>query len=130
MEKDELNKILIEHIEWTEGRGGRQADLRQANLTRANLTGADLPSPTILLLADWGEVSDKLCTKLMRYDASNHPEPSKFDDWAKGGECPYTDSHWERAANFKEKKELWKAGEAKSALELVMMLFNEKNIKR
>ena len=109
----------------------RSADLRYANLRSANLRYADLPSPTMLLLAVWYSVSAELTLDLMRYDAANHPDPSKFDDWAKGGECPYSDIHWQRCANFHEDRELWKPGKTtKSALKLVLMLFKEKEIKR
>jgi hypothetical protein len=107
------------------------ADLRSADLSSANLRYADLPSPTMLLLASWYQVSAKLTLKLMRYDAANHPEPTKFDEWAKGGDCPYADVKWQRCATFQENRELWKPGKAtKSALELVLMLFKEKEIKR
>ena len=107
------------------------ADLRSANLRSADLSYADLPSPTMLLLAAWYSVSAELTLKLMRYDAANHPEPDKFDEWAKGGNCPYADVKWQRCANFQENIELWKPGKTtKSALELVMMLFAEKEIKR
>ena len=109
----------------------RYADLRYADLSSADLRYADLPSPTMLLLASWYRISAELTLKLMRYDAANHPEPSKFDEWAKGGECPYADVKWQRCANFHENRELWKPGKTtKSALELVMMLFAEKEIKR
>ena len=109
----------------------RYADLRYADLRYADLRYADLPSPTMLLLASWYQVSAKLTLKLMRYDAANHPEPTKFDEWAKGGDCPYADVKWQRCATFQENRELWKPGKAtKSALELVLMLFKEKEIKR
>ena len=111
----------------------READLRGANLWGANLWGADLrganlPTPPMLLLCDWGEVSPELTTELMRYDASNYPDPSKFQAWADGGHCPYSKG-FQRAANFREKRELWNEGKAKSALELVLKLFGEKKIK-
>ena len=106
------------------------ANLRSANLRSANLSGADLPAPTMLLLASWFSVSAELTLELMRYDAANHPEPSKFDDWAKGGNCPYSGIGWQRCANFEEQRDLWKPGKSKSALELVLMLFKEKEIKR
>ncbi len=113
---------------YLEGADLHGANLEGANLKWAYLERAYLPSPTMLLLARWEEVSDKLTTELMRYDASNHPHPEKFDEWARGGECPYQKG-MARCANFKEKRELWSAGQAKSALELVMMLFKEKDIK-
>jgi len=104
------------------------ADLRYANLRHADLSFANLSPPAMLLLCFWGEVSDELTLELMRYDASNHPDPTKFDTWAKGGSCPYS-TGFGRSANFKEKRELWKPGKAKSARELVLMLFKEKDIK-
>jgi hypothetical protein len=107
------------------------ADLRSADLSYANLSYANLPSPTMLLLSAWYSVPAELTLELMRYDASNHPEPSKFDEWAKGGDCPYSDIKWQRCANFHQNRELWKAGKkTKTALELVLMLFAENNIKR
>src|SRR5208282_3069834 len=66
----------------------QSANLRLANLQWANLQSANLPSPTMILLASWGEVSEKLCADLMMYDASNHPDRTAFDKWAKGGPCP------------------------------------------
>jgi hypothetical protein len=65
---------------------------------------------------------------LMRYDASNHPKPHKFQEWADGGDCPYKGG-FPRVANFQEDRKLWKPGKAKSARELVLMLFKEKDIK-
>jgi len=64
----------------------------------------------------------------MRYDATNHPDPKKFNEWAKGGSCPYMKG-FQRSANFNEKRVLWKPGKAKSARELILMLFKEKEIK-
>jgi len=154
---EQLSEILKEHDKWlkdsSQGKRAdlRSADLRSANLSAANLRSADLrsanlrsadlrsanlssanlPSPPMLLLASWYQVSAELTLKLMRYDAANHPEPEKFDEWAKGGDCPYYDVKWQRCANFEENRELWKPGKTtKSALELVMMLFAEKEIKR
>jgi hypothetical protein len=86
----------------------RYANLNGANLSGANLSDADLPSPTIVLLARW-TVSDILCRDLMAYDAACHPDPMAFTAWARGGPCPYNDVKVQRAANFKEKRELWDA---------------------
>lgn len=94
------------------------ADLRDANLGGAHLRNADLsgarvsagtqwPSPTMVLLCQWGEVSDDLTADLMRFDAASHPEPQRFDAWAKGGACPYDGVQWERAAYFSESVDLW-----------------------
>jgi len=143
MDKKDLTKILNDHKKWVNGEGGERAnlwnanlwnaDLRNANLWNANLWNANLcdavlPPPTILLLCNWGKVSDKLTSELMRYDATNHPHPHKFQEWADGGDCPYS-SGFPRVAHFQENKELWKPGKAKSARELVLMLFKEKGIK-
>ncbi len=89
--------------------------------------GEYLPSPIQLLQCNWGKVSDELTLELMRYDASNHPDPKKFDSWAKGGNCPYQKG-FARCAYFEEKRELWKPGKTKSARELVIALLKEKHI--
>jgi hypothetical protein len=83
------------------------ANLYSANLYGANLYGADLPSPSIVLVASWGEVTDALTTDLMNYDASCHPDPDLFTKWSQGGSCPYTSVKIERACWFKEKKHLY-----------------------
>ena len=118
----------------------RDADLRGARFIGANLSdlylwgadlrGALLPSPTVLLLCHWGTCPDGLTTELMRYDAANHPDPDRFDEWANGGSCPYDDVLWDRAARFIQNPRLWSPGPAKSALWLVERLFEEKGIKR
>ena len=143
MDREKLVAILDEHEKWLTGEGGKRADLQGADLQGADLQwanlqgaylqwadlqGEELPPPTMLLLCNWGEVSPILTTELMRYDASNHPDSSKFSEWAKGGDCPYQKG-FQRCANFKEQRDLWKAGKSKSARELVLMLFTEKNIK-
>jgi hypothetical protein len=118
------------------------ANLSWANLSGANLIGADLrwakasleikqwPAPTMVLLANWGAVSDALCRDLMRYDAANHPNPKKFIIWAKGGECPYSDMNIERSANCQHKSSLIKKNflslKPKSAYELMQALLKEK----
>ncbi|MCP4640232.1 MAG: pentapeptide repeat-containing protein [bacterium] len=104
------------------------ANLREANLSGANLSGA---APPLVLLAGWGEVSDDLCRDLMRYDCANHPRGKKaFDEWANGGDCPYSDCAWGRAAHFQERRDLWVYGPSQSALKLVTRLLKEKcNIK-
>ena len=140
----ELKIKLDLHLKWLHGEtGGERANLSYANLSSANLSSAnlssanlryanlryaDLPAPPTLLLINWSDISDELCLELMRYDAANHPDTKKFDEWVKTGECPYNKTHWQRSANFTEKKELWKPGQSKSALELVELLFKEKGI--
>jgi hypothetical protein len=64
----------------------------------------------------------------MRYDAANHPKPHKFQEWADGGDCPYNGG-FPRVAHFQERRECWKLGKSKSARELVLLLFAEKEIK-
>jgi len=111
-----------------EGADLSDADLRDANLYNAILRGADLtgtklPSPPQILGANWGEVTPELAVELVRYDASLCPDGERlFEEWAKGGPCPFEEQPFERAANFKERKELWSPGPAKNALELVSLL--------
>ena len=106
----------------------RGADLYDADLRGANLQEAKLPAPTVVLLASWGEVAPQLCADLMTFDASCHPEPTKFDVWANGGECPYLGVAVERAAQFTESKEIWnqKVGVTCRPYDLMMRLINEK----
>ena len=44
----------------------------------------------------------------MRRDAYAHPKPELFDEWAKGGPCPYNSE--ERAWFFQENRDLWQPG--------------------
>ncbi len=93
----------------------------------ADLREAKLPAPTVILLANWGKVSDKLCLELMRYDCENCEDGGKrFEEWARGGRCPYEKGRFDRCANFAERKELWSPGPAKSVLGLAQMLRKEK----
>lgn len=98
------------------------ANLRGANLSDANLSGAYLPAPTMLLLGQWGAVSDTTCIALMRLDASAHPDPARFDVWASGGDCPYVGVNVERIANFTEQRRLWSAGPAPTIWEAWSMV--------
>ena len=103
------------------------ANLYEANLYEANLLHAGLPSPAVVLSAEWGDVSDELCLDLMRYDAFFHDDPAAFDKWAAGDiECPYDDKLYSRAANFKEKRELWKPGLPTSGFDLMVRCIQEK----
>ena len=109
----------------------RYANFGYANLGYANLGDTPLPPPSIMLLARWGRVSDKLCLELMKYDAANHPDPLSFNRWVEEGDCPYDNCRYQRSANFTENKDLWvpiktKKVKSKSALELVEMLLKEK----
>ena len=102
------------------------ADLSGAYLSGAYLKNAKLPSPTVLLLAYWEEVSPQLTADLMLYDASCHPDPDAFARWAAGGECPYSGVHVERAAHFKERKELWGTGVSCRPYDLMVRVLAEK----
>lgn len=152
MTPEELRAVVDNHGLWLAKRGGARAnlygadlyganlqyaDLQYANLQGANLYyanlygadlhGADLPAPTMLLLADWGDVSPRLCRELMRYDAANVPDGTKrFDAWAKGGRCPYTDLKIQRVANFMQNPKHWEPGLAKSAYDLMVMCIRER----
>jgi len=133
MEKAELNKVLTDYKLWLEEKSNgicanlRNADFRNANLYNADLRSANFPSPTMLLLANWREVSDNLCIKLMRYDAKNCPKGNKvFDNWVKTDICPYDGIKWQRCANFRENKFLWSPGRTDSALKLAVALLKEK----
>jgi len=93
------------------------ASVSRASLSRADVSAASLrgakgrpahwPSPTMVLLADWGALSDGLTRDMMRYDAACHPDPSAFHRWAEGGPCPYNDFNVGRAAQFVERKACW-----------------------
>ena len=83
------------------------AYLSRAYLSGANLSGADLSSPSGILLANWGELSPELTAHAMNYDAWFHNAPEKFTIWSNGGSCPYADSKFQRACNFREKRELF-----------------------
>ncbi|MCP4215677.1 MAG: pentapeptide repeat-containing protein [bacterium] len=104
----------------------RNANLSDADLRNANLSDANLPSPTILFLACWGEVSNELTLSLMRYDAEHHQDPEAFDKWAAEGLCPYNDTKYQRAVNFREKRDLWKPGRAPRGFELMAACIKEK----
>ena len=90
-----------------------EANLRGANLSEANLWGAKIafyqfPSIRFLSSMELGELSDALSLELMRRDAYAHPHPERFDDWAKGGDCPYQNE--ERFWYFDLKREIWSPG--------------------
>jgi len=98
-----------------------------ANLVGANLKGTKLPSPTMVLLADWGELSDELTADLMVWDSVNHPNPNAFDVWAKTGACPYVQyREVSRAANFHEKPSLWGKGKECKPYDLMKRVLAEK----
>ena len=123
MEKSDLQNIINLHLLYLKGESGglrvnlSGADLSGANLSGANLYGANLSganlyranlsSPTGMLLAQWGEVSALLCQQAMAFDASCHNDPKLFDNWKENGNCPYSNSKFQRACNFREKRDLW-----------------------
>lgn len=123
------------------------SDLRYANLEGANLSGANLaysildltyliganlkgthlPSPPMVLLANWGSLSDELTADLMVWDSLNHQNPEAFTDWAKGGDCPYVAStRVTRSANFMEHQDLWGKGKVVPPYELMRRVLAEK----
>ena len=102
------------------------AHLSGAYLAGANLSGATLPSPTVVLLADWGAVSNDLTRDLMRYDAACHPDPTAFDRWAGGGAFPYDGVKVGRAAHFKERRDLWSPGPSERPYDLMVRVLAEK----
>ena len=86
-------------------------NLKGANLYYADLIGANLRKiknfhPYQLFSCYWGKLSDDLTAHCMAFDASNHPYPKMFDDWANGGRCPYS-VKVERVINFEENRSLW-----------------------
>jgi hypothetical protein len=104
----------------------REANLRRVDLRDANLRGANLPSPTMLLLASWSDVSEDLCRGLMRLDAACHADSEAFDRWAAGGPCPYNGQQYQRAAIFHERKEWWSPGPSPRPWDLMVRLLREK----
>ena len=116
----------------------RGANLQRANLRWANLWGADLRgvnlnnaqfTPSSILLAFWGELSDSLTADCMELDASAHPDRSAFDRWADGGECPYADKSIYRIVNFEEERSLWGEGKLDTIWNIMMRIFSEKDVK-
>jgi len=107
MDQEKLDEILKNHALWLKNQGGERANLSGANLSYANLSGANLPSPSTVLLANWGQLSDELTAKAMAYDAFFHDDPNAFTIRAQGGACPYYGKSFQRACNFYENKYLW-----------------------
>ena len=104
-----------------------EANLSGADLSGANLSGAKLSSPTGMLLAQWGEISDLLCQQAMAFDASCHNDPKLFDNWKENGTCPYSNSKFQRACNFREKRDLWDSTiPVPRAWDLMVALIREK----
>jgi len=132
----ELSNASFQYANLTEtsflGANLQGADLRDANVRNAMFFGADLrgarlPAPAKMLQAKWGLVSYGLCADLMEYDAYCHGDRKAFDEWAKGGPCPYRDGQV-RAANFWENRELWGKGKLCSPYDLLVRVLREKCI--
>ena len=130
MTPTELQTVLDKHRAWLRGEAdGSRANLRMAYLSGAYLSGAVLreavlrgakvygacwPAPTMLLLASWGALSPELTRQCMRFDAANHPEPRRFEEWAAGGLiCPYFGIPWGRAVYFEERRADWVKGDSR-----------------
>jgi hypothetical protein len=107
----------------------RDADLTHADLRGANLTGAVYAVPTVLL-AQWGEVSSRLCGELMRLDAEAFPDGmARMAAWAAGGECPLAGHSIQRVIHFAERRECWPPqGERMTMWEIWVMLADEKGV--
>lgn len=96
-------------------------NLQGANFTETNLTNTHLrdcdvrriyfPAPTMVLLMNWGVLSNTLTKLAMAYDASTHREPQRFDTWARAvvHPCPYLGEHYERSCLFHEQPGLWES---------------------
>ena len=110
-----------------QGANLRWANLRWADLPGANLRGARLPAASMVLLADWGDLSDETTIALMRLDASAHPDPGAFDYWAETGDCPYgAGVPVQRVASFQERREIWSSGPPPTIWSALCMVLDEK----
>ena len=125
-----------DRVDWSKEAPLQGVDLWLANLQGANLWGADLRGVDLtdenvaaLLLCSWNVLSSDLTTELMRLDAANHPDPSRFDAWAQGGACPYQGLPVKRVAQFQESRKLWSPGPARPAKELLLRIFEEKGVR-
>ena len=109
------------------------ASLYGANLDGANLDGAKIefhlfPSIRLLSLIYLGTLSDKLTLELMRRDAYGHPHPELFDEWEKGGSCPYQNE--ERFWQFEERRGVWRKGKPQMTdRDLIVAICKEKGWK-
>jgi len=79
-----------------------------------------------MLLVNWSEVNDELTLLLMRLDAQNHPQPEKFDEWVRDGNCPYNGFKIQRIVNFREKKGIWSSGPTITCYKAMKLLIREK----
>ena len=103
-----IQSILKKHLRYLHGiDGGVRVNLSNANLRDVNLRDARLPAPTMVLLAGWRGISEGTCALAMAYDASCHPDPDTFPQWARGDPCPYLGRKVQRACNFRESASAW-----------------------
>lgn len=56
---------------------------------------------------EWSILSNKMIKLGMAYDAQHHSNPELFDNWAKGGFCPYYGNTNVRKIHFPQQKKLW-----------------------
>ena len=103
------------------------ANLENTNLVNANLKNTKLPSPTMILLANWGELSKKTTKMLMRLDCSSIPDGKRlFARWKKIGVCPYEDVNVQRVASFNEHRKWWTYGPPPTIWEAMCAVLDEK----
>ncbi len=104
------------------------ADLQGTNLYKADLQGAVGINPAMMLLAHWGFLEDETIKLAMMYDCANLENgKERFQLWFKTGDCPFSDSRYQRACNFYEVRVLWDENiPLISALELMKRIFKEK----
>ena len=83
-----------------------------------------------MLLSQLGKTLPNTTLELMRRDAQFHPNPEKFDEWAKGGPCPYSNCICQRVYHFEHDATIWQPGKpTMSDYELFMAIAKEKNWK-
>lgn len=88
-----------------------------------------LPDIEQILLVHWRNLSDELTSLCIAYDQSLHPNPERFEEWAKGGRCPYDGGYSKyRAIWFQERKECWSPElQPPNVKDLVLRILDEKH---
>lgn len=115
----------------------RQANLKFADLRNTNVNGADfreanlynakLPAPTVMLLANWYALSEKLTAQALKFNSQNHPNQVAFQDWCDGGEEPYAHVNVQRCVIFKEVRDCWDSKTRPlTAYALMIAILNER----
>ena len=92
----------------------------------ARMDDTKLPDPGSVLQANWGRLSDELNLAAMRLDASAHPDPKAFLEWAEGGQCPYANVDVQRQVKFYEDRDLYEPGPAPRIYALMAAIMHEK----